>query len=1128
MPVPPGHYPRNFDLTGDFLRQNFVSLGAPGSPPLAPTGLTAQGLDGQVLLSWDSATGATSYVVKRSVAPGGPYVVVANRVTSVVYRDVTVINGTTYYYVVSSVNSAGASDESSEASATPVGIPEAPIWESIVPSSVPVTGVYEVRMSWAPSVGADTYNVYRSVNPAPGTWAMIHSGTGTAYLDDLSSGPHEILNYRLTAVSGAGESLFSNTEVVSAYGALGSIELTAQQSGNSALLSWSRPYGLPTNVQVNQTSGTFGDLRAGSWKTSETRALQNGTNTFSVQASNPIGNSPWSNDAKVVYAPGAGSLNVYPTGIATSQAFGMAVVSVASLGSLNVFPTGISTSQSFGTAVVTVGGTLPLTMPTYEQYLLANSGSNVQGYWPLSSGGSEYIYQRNGTLVGTPPAFGQAGIVNTNMKAAAMSTGGYRMEARPASPVVFGASNWTLIVWAKRDGLGTVVNSGSLGYNNFEVLIAKGMAEAESPANLNCNYIMGVREISGGDPRIAQDYEEAAGGSGPLGLNHPVTGNQTVPTGWNMIATTYDGTRHALYLNGVAQTAADGVINPAQPAESTCIAPFCVGGAMRSDQDTWYGRWNGTMQHAAMWSRVMSPNEIAAFYRVGAGLLAPSVELYSGSGTQPVTAFMVQVYPGTQTNGNADTVDDSSFNTSNVTVTRDSTLLTQGVNYTANFIGSIDRIAIYSAGSTFATGNYSIVVSGMKNTTQGYTMFPGTVSTSVTVAGTTPPPPITASVTFGSMFVSSPEYRTVRGYWPMGDGNSLQTVTDLAVVRNTGTFGAAQTWAGTSLYDGQYASSPAFTAATDAIRLDNIWAYGTWAGTEVAPNIAKKYRQKDFTVLCWFKRNTGPAGATVSTGSGGVTAGYPLVTKGMAMAEELGLNVNYFLGIDAGNHVVCDIEQADTGTNRPIFGTNVCAQDQWHLAVMSFDGERMTLYADGTIQGNQHPTDLADHFSQSRLTVGAAVTALNAAGTGSPAPDTPSGWFPGNITHVAVMAHPVDEHFTRRAYDAGRGNYIEYPSGTLVSPARFPAQGSVFVVRFAASISAVDDATVVPGEFQLFYKGYSTGSSILNQGTWRYNALGSGTHYAMSYDTTNDQATFTVLPAFGAAWPSGDYRLIIS
>jgi subtilisin family serine protease/uncharacterized membrane protein len=87
--------------------------------PAAPSNLTASAGDGQVTLSWGPATGATGYDVGRSVAPGGPYQSVATHVRGGTYVDTTVVNGTTYYYVVSAVNLVGGSGPSNEASATP-------------------------------------------------------------------------------------------------------------------------------------------------------------------------------------------------------------------------------------------------------------------------------------------------------------------------------------------------------------------------------------------------------------------------------------------------------------------------------------------------------------------------------------------------------------------------------------------------------------------------------------------------------------------------------------------------------------------------------------------------------------------------------------------------------------------------------------------------------------------------------------------------------------------------------------------------------------------------------------------------------------------------------------------------
>lgn len=62
--------------------------------------------------------GASSYNVKRSTASGGSYTTVSSPTTNS-YNDTSVTNGTTYYYVVSAVNSYGESGNSSQVSAMP-------------------------------------------------------------------------------------------------------------------------------------------------------------------------------------------------------------------------------------------------------------------------------------------------------------------------------------------------------------------------------------------------------------------------------------------------------------------------------------------------------------------------------------------------------------------------------------------------------------------------------------------------------------------------------------------------------------------------------------------------------------------------------------------------------------------------------------------------------------------------------------------------------------------------------------------------------------------------------------------------------------------------------------------------
>jgi hypothetical protein len=88
-------------------------------PPGAPAGLQATSGNTQVSLSWTASTGATSYHVKRSTTNGGPYTQVSAP-TAASFTDMGLTNGTTYYYVVSALNAAGESANSSQASATPV------------------------------------------------------------------------------------------------------------------------------------------------------------------------------------------------------------------------------------------------------------------------------------------------------------------------------------------------------------------------------------------------------------------------------------------------------------------------------------------------------------------------------------------------------------------------------------------------------------------------------------------------------------------------------------------------------------------------------------------------------------------------------------------------------------------------------------------------------------------------------------------------------------------------------------------------------------------------------------------------------------------------------------------------
>ncbi|PWV97900.1 GH35 family endo-1,4-beta-xylanase [Paenibacillus cellulosilyticus] len=87
--------------------------------PAAPTSVAAAAGNTQATLTWTASSGATSYNIKRATTSGGTYTTVATGVTTTSYTNTGLTNGTTYYYVVSAVNSAGESANSSQASVTP-------------------------------------------------------------------------------------------------------------------------------------------------------------------------------------------------------------------------------------------------------------------------------------------------------------------------------------------------------------------------------------------------------------------------------------------------------------------------------------------------------------------------------------------------------------------------------------------------------------------------------------------------------------------------------------------------------------------------------------------------------------------------------------------------------------------------------------------------------------------------------------------------------------------------------------------------------------------------------------------------------------------------------------------------
>lgn len=204
-------------------------------PPLpsAPTGLAGTGSTSQVSLTWTAGANATSYNVYRGTSAGGESgTPIATGITGTSYIDANVSNGTTYYYKVAGVNSAGTSAMSNEASALP----------HVVPPPTPgnptaVAGFGNISISWGTSAGAASYNLYRSTTSGgEGTTAYVSGLAGTSYTDSAVTAGTTYY-YKVAAVNSAGTSAQSaetnGVSPLSANGRGASIPYTRYRAADS-------------------------------------------------------------------------------------------------------------------------------------------------------------------------------------------------------------------------------------------------------------------------------------------------------------------------------------------------------------------------------------------------------------------------------------------------------------------------------------------------------------------------------------------------------------------------------------------------------------------------------------------------------------------------------------------------------------------------------------------------------------------------------------------------------------------------------------------------------------------------------------------------------------------------------
>jgi hypothetical protein len=183
LAVGPGSWPMfHHDQTLSGLSTPLPDVGT-----VAPTGLTAQGGNGQVSLSWVAPSGggaaATGYNVYAGTAPGhesGTPINGTTPVTGTNYAATGLSNGTRYYFEITAFNPSGEGSPSGEASATPMAGPPG------APGLAATAGDSQVSLSWtAPTSNGGSaltgYSVYESTVAGAQGPRVLTGTAGTAY-----------------------------------------------------------------------------------------------------------------------------------------------------------------------------------------------------------------------------------------------------------------------------------------------------------------------------------------------------------------------------------------------------------------------------------------------------------------------------------------------------------------------------------------------------------------------------------------------------------------------------------------------------------------------------------------------------------------------------------------------------------------------------------------------------------------------------------------------------------------------------------------------------------------------------------------------------------------------------------
>jgi fibronectin type 3 domain-containing protein len=494
---------------------NEASAAPACTPPAAITSLVATPGDSSVALTWTAPATAISYQILRSTTSGSSYTLAGSK-GSTGFTDTNVVNGTTYYYVVTASNGSCSSGNSNEVSVTPACVPPA------APTGVtPTAGDGSISLSWTAPAGATLYRVSRNTT-GTGTFPQIATPTATSYFDQpLTDGT--TYYYVVAASNGscwsANSAVASGTPVCTPPTMPGAI--TATPGDAQVSLSWGASPGATSySVSRTTTSGATPSSIASPTVTSYTDStgLANG-NTYYYRVSASNGSCSSAYNAEVPATPVPACSQGAPGGV-TANVTTSTQVKISWTAS-NPVPTGgydIGRSTTSGGGFANVGhvGNTILTFTDSDTALLVGTT-----YY--------YVVTANGACTATSTA---ASIPLTCQTPAAPSAGLTATNSAGAITV-----SWTAVAGATAY---TVYRSTSLGGSYTAISSNQTAATYTDPAAGLTNGTTYYYEVSASNANHQCASAQSAAVSvasctipvAPAGLSARRSGNRQVTLVW--------------------------------------------------------------------------------------------------------------------------------------------------------------------------------------------------------------------------------------------------------------------------------------------------------------------------------------------------------------------------------------------------------------------------------------------------------------------------------------------------------------------------------------------------------------------------------------------------------------------